>query len=194
MHQCPICQREFQTLQGVKIHASTKHGGLTDEQLAQAAGMSAVGESDARERMAQFSASMLGPEEGIPQESKSAETIGTTPSPAPAPTGKRVKATPRKLKELITTIPAKLFVACDITLDDEDTKAIEEAVDFLQDLFGVEFAVPEEKYVIQSRFWAFVWVAGVFALIFVKHKIGALFTEKQAIPTAMGENGSEKFL
>lgn len=172
MHICPYCKREFESLQGWKRHATVTHGGYSDADLAQAAGV-----AEPRGSAQAVLDSMLGPEAKVvePQESKSA---ASGPPPAPAPTGKRVKATPRKFKELVSSIPARIFAAHKIELDDEDKASIEEATEFVTDLFGVEFNVPEDKYVVQSRLWGFVWVIGVLVLVYVKHRFAEIFVKE----------------
>lgn len=168
MHTCPHDIREFETLAGWKSHMTRAHGGYSDDELSAAAGVTSTDMGDVKQRMSDFAESMLG------SETPTAADVAPPPSQAP-PIGKRIKATPKKLKKLISSIPAKLFTAYGITPDDEDKESIEEAVEFVQDIFGVEFQVPEDKFVVRNRLMAFAWVIGVILLVFVKHKFGELF-------------------
>lgn len=171
---CKTCGKKCANLRGWKAHNSAAHGGYTEQDLADIAGTSSE-QPDVKSRMSAF-ADML-PENGREQSKADAEYDDTPPIPdAPSiPSGKRIKATPKKLKKVIGSIPAKFFEAAHIELDSEDRDALEEAAEFLSEIFGVEFSVPESKYQVQSRWMAFLWVAGIMALIFFKHKSAAVF-------------------
>jgi len=150
-------------------------GGWDDTDLAEATGASPSAES-VRERMNRFAstmpvdASQAGPESG---------TSGSTTSPEaeapPAPEVRRVRGTPKKLKKLFAQIPEVIFERNGIVLDDEDKDAVEEAIEFLENIFGVEFQVPASKYVVESRFWAILWPIGVIVFILIKHNVERIF-------------------
>lgn len=164
----PGCGQTFKSLQGVKMHMSRKHGGYDDADLAAVVGGS-PGESSVRERMASFADSIPGGPSAINDTPVSSAIPDDTQTPPLEPEGKRVKATPKKAKKLIGSMLQRIVEALKIEPDDDDKETLEEAGDFLSSLFGVEFSVPQSKYVVESRFWAFVWVVGIIGVMFVKH-------------------------
>ncbi len=176
---CKLCGKTCKSLQGWKGHMSGTHGGYDEEQLAEITGISS-GEGDVRSRMASFASTMPGAEssgEPVDATSTSASTATSPKGPsAPAPDAtRRVRATPKKLKKILGGIPAKILEETGITLDSEDTEALDEAGEFLGDIFGFEFSVPESKVMVQSRLWAVVWVAGIAGLVYIKHRFPEVF-------------------
>lgn len=166
---CLKCGKVCKSLQGWKGHMSGTHGGYDDDQLAAAAGIGG-GEGDVKSRMASFSESLPGADgSSSPNASQDASTKAAPSSPAPD-AARRVRATPKKLKKILGGIPAKILEETGITLDHEDQDALDEAGEFLADIFGVEFAVPESKVVVESRFFAILWVIGMTFLIYAKHR------------------------
>ncbi len=164
---CKICGKVCKSLQGWKTHMSATHGGYNDDDLAAVAGIGG-GEGDIRSRMSAFADTLPGIEgESAPQE-KSAKSASVPPTPIDS--GRRVRATPKKLKKILGGIPAKILEETGIILDGEDHDALDEAGDFLADIFGVEFSVPESKVVVESRFYAILWVIGMTFLIYAKHR------------------------
>lgn len=169
---CPRegCGKTSESLQGIKMHMTRMHGGFDDDELAQLVG-GAPGEASVRERMGTFADNIprggtapgVSPEADIP------------PQPEPIPEGKRVKATPKKAKKLVAGLLEKIVIALKIEPDEEDKETLEEASNFLSDMFGVEFSIPQSKYVVESRFWAMVWVAAVVGVIFIKHNFKTIF-------------------
>lgn len=166
---CRKCSKKCKSLQGWKSHMSAAHGGYSDTELEEIAGKT---EDNLKERMSHL-ADIVG-ELG---ENKPEETYSKIPDaqPIPIPEAKRIKATPKKLKKILGDIPAQILRAQGIELDSDDTDAMEEAAEFLAGIFGVEFAVPESKYLIQSRFFALLWVAGVTMLVWLKHRTPAVW-------------------
>jgi hypothetical protein len=137
--------------------------------------------------MASFATSM--PSNGEEPTGKGASQPDVA-SPLPAPdTTRRVRATPKKLKKVLGGIPAKILESSGITLDHDDTETLDEAGEFLGDIFGFEFSVPESKVTVQSRFWAIVWVIGVGCLVYIKHRFPEVF---KAVFAAMKKENSEE--
>jgi len=167
---CQKCSKVCKSLQGWKQHMSGAHGGYDDADLqAVAGGGVSTTPDDVQARMNRFADSL--PDIGGDGASvKSDAPNAQEPSPPPAPEGKRIKATPKRLKKILGDIPSKILEAQGIPLDSDDEEAMEEAAEFLAGVFGIEFAVPESKYVVQSRFAALLWVVGVTFLVWIKHK------------------------
>lgn len=166
---CKICGKVCKNLRGWKTHMSATHGGYDDVQLTEIAGVSTGG--DVKARMENFAATM--PESGVNIASSSAKSSETgAPEPAPTlPKEKRIRATPKKVKKILGAIPAKILESTGTELDFEDREAIDEASEFLTDVFGIEFAIPESKYVVESRFFALLWVAAITFLVWTKHHV-----------------------
>ena len=153
---------------------SNIHGGYDQEELAAAAGIGG-GEGDVRSRMESFANTMPGGEAESSGESSATPPAGAA-SPLPAPDNtRRVRATPKKLKKILGGIPAKILETTGITLDRDDQETLDEAGEFLGDIFGFEFAVPESKVMVQSRLWAVLWVFGVAGLVYIKHRFPEVF-------------------
>lgn len=172
-YSCVHCEgKAFTTLRGWKQHMSTKHGGYDETDVAQASG-SVVSEENVEARMQDFASTISQSGElGDATPSGEAPVYASAPpvgEPARPPV-RTVKATPKRLKKVLSAIPTKMLEGANIELDDEDKEALEEAGDFLVDVFGVEFEIDQQKRVLKSRFWAFVWVGGVALLIYVKHR------------------------
>jgi hypothetical protein len=173
---CKKCSKKAKSLQGWKQHMTGAHGGYTDAELEEIAG--GKSEDDLQARMSNLASTL-----GESAEAKVDEPTPRTELPPQPPEGKRVKATPKKLKKILGDIPAQILRAQGIELDSDDTEAMEEAAEFLAGIFGIEFVVPESKTVIQSRFFALVWVAGVTMLVWVKHRtpqVWAMFSSDKA--------------
>ncbi len=190
---CPreACGQTFDSLRKIKSHMSRIHGGFDDEELAAIVGGS-PGEAGVRERMAGFA-------DAIPLGGSTFEDAPSKPGSGtsgedrpPEPEAKRVKATPKKAKKLVAGLLEKLVVALKIKPDNEDKETLEEASNFLSDMFGVEFSIPQSKYVVESRFWAFVWVAAVVGIIYIKHNFKTIFMtpNKDGVYVAPGEEGA----
>lgn len=169
--KCPKCGKKFDTLSGFKRHLSATHGGYTDAELQSYLGGSSPSEN-VQARMDSFAdrLDVAGAGGAEPVSGATPAQTQSAPAATPLPTEKRVKATPKKLKKILGGIPAKILESAGIPTDDEDTEALDEASEFLADVFGFEFSVPESKYVVQSRFFAFLWVGGVTLLIYLKHR------------------------
>lgn len=163
------CGKKCKSLQGWKLHMSSGHGGYTEDELKDIVGTNG---GDLSSRMSRL-ADTLGDK---PDDSTSQTTHATVETQAPIPEAKRVKATPKKLKKILGAIPAQILKAQGIELDSDDEEAMEEAAEFLAGVFGVEFAIPESKYVIESRFFALVWVAGVTFIVWIKHRTPAVWS------------------
>jgi hypothetical protein len=170
--KCLKCSKVCKSLQGWKQHMSGAHGGYDDADLqAVAGGGVSTAPDDVRARMNRFADSLPDLGGGTGGDVASGQDGAPTVSPPPpAPEGKRIKATPKRLKKILGDIPSKILEAQGIPLDADDEEAMEEAAEFLAGVFGIEFAVPESKYVVQSRFAALLWVVGVTFLVWIKHK------------------------
>src|SRR5439155_1064229 len=159
---CSKCGKTCKSLQGWKMHMSGAHGGYDDSDLAEAEGV-AGGVGNVRARMESFVGTMPGAEgESSPATQRRVDgETGPSSAPAPIPESRRVRATPKKLRKILGGIPAKILEQSGIELDRDDNEALDEAGEFLGDIFGFEFSVPESKVLVQSRWWAVLWVAGV---------------------------------
>src|SRR5277367_3094719 len=144
---CRKCSKKCKSLQGWKMHMTSLHGGYDNEELQDVAGISPT--DDVRSRMSRLADRMPG--EGDSDKSDGSNAAAEIPPPPAAEPAKRIKATPKKLKKILGDIPAQILKTNGIALDNDDEEAMEEAAEFLAGVFGVEFAVPESKYVIQSR-------------------------------------------
>lgn len=174
----PGCGKSFVKLGGWKRHMSKVHGGYDDSDIAEVTtGGSASTEEDVRQRMEAFAASIDEPKEEAGAVEQPSTTAQNGQTPPPVPTVKTVKASPKKLKKILASIPQALLENTGITLDEEDKEALDEAGEFIGDIFGVEFEVPQEKRVLHSRFWAVVWVGGVALLIYCKHRFADVWAK-----------------
>lgn len=167
---CQHCiGKTFTRLGGWKNHMSRVHGGYDEHDIATVLAQSdgTVSEDNVAARMQAFARTIP---EGSDVETETPPE-GETPPPPPPPERppKTVKATPKKLKKILGSIPTKMLET-KVELDEEDREALEEAGEFLTDIFGVEFEISQDKRVLHSRIWALVWVAGVALLIYIKHK------------------------
>lgn len=174
--------RTFTTLRGWKTHMSRAHGGYDENDVAQVmTGETAVTEDNVAERMAAFARNIPSDREAGTEDVRASEVPPDTSNTVvgeqrpPSTPARTIKATPKRLKKVLAAIPSKMLEGSGIELDDEDREALEEAGEFLSDIFGVEFAVDEQKKILKSRMWAIVWVAGVAALIYVKHRFATLW-------------------
>jgi hypothetical protein len=192
VYRCPhgcITQYPITTLRGWKRHMTAKHGRFTDAEL-EAASRGDTSD-DVSSRMASFASTI---EDGRPVDIKadgsvvdtaSQQPVGTATAPAlPTlePEKRKVRATPKRLTQLLVGIPEKILESLAVTPDREDREALEEAASFLEDVFGVNFEVDESKTTIRSRWWAFAWVSGVMGLIWLKHKGAGLLNLVQEKP------------
>lgn len=178
---CPYgCKTSYPitTLNGWKKHMSRKHGRYSNAEL-EAAAKSTVTD-DVKTRMEQFASEL----DGVPIEIQADGSVKEKPvQPEVLPTGatepsgtRKVRATPKHLTRILSGIPEGILEALQITPDSEDKRALEEASDFLQDIFGVDFEVDQKKTTVRSRGLAFLWVGGLIGLVYVKHNIAKWFT------------------
>jgi hypothetical protein len=171
---CLKCGASLKTLQAWKSHMTSKHGGYDDADLEEVSGASeALG--DTRSRMEAFASKLAQGDTGADTKVDGSTREESSKAEPPAPAEKRVKATPKKLKKILGDIPAVILEAAHIELDDSDREALDEAAEFMSDIFGFEFSVPEKKYVVRSRAWAIVWVGVVTGLVYVKHRFASIF-------------------
>jgi len=175
-YSCPHgCKTQYPitTLRGWKRHMSAKHGRFSEAEL-QAAENASTGNTDVKQRMEAFSQEIDGvpveiAADGTAKEKTVAETTAAPASPS-VPMTRKIRATPRKVKKVLASVPDKLLQAFKITPDDDDKEALDEAADFLQDIFGFDFEVDESRTTLRSRWWALLWVGGVIGLVALKHK------------------------
>lgn len=172
----PDCGKSFVRLGGWKSHMSRAHGGWDESDVAQVTSGGMGSEGSVQSRMKSFAES-LSPDGKVSEEQKlngeehtGPSSANETPPTPPPPTVKTIKATPKRLKKILASIPQTILENTGITLDDEDKEALEEAGEFLSDIFGVEFEVDQQKRVLHSNWWAIVWVGGVAVLIYCKHR------------------------
>jgi hypothetical protein len=172
----PNCGKSFIRLGGWKRHMSQNHGGWDDSDVAQVTSGGSTSEDNVQSRMSSFAESLSPdgkvlemPHSDSQTEKTATEKENPTPAPGPPPV-KTVKATPKRLKKILASIPQTILENTGIVLDDEDKEALEEAGEFLSDIFGVEFEVNQEKQTLHSKWWAIVWVGGVAVLIYCKHR------------------------
>jgi len=163
---CTKCGKVCKSLQGWKMHMSGAHGGYDSSDVAQIVGETSPDTLSAKMNALADSLPIDGTEQ--PSEQSSATTPQPS-APAPAPE-KRIKATPKKLKRILGDIPSKILEGNGIVLDDDDREGLDEAAEFMAGIFGVEFSIPESKYVIESRFVGLLWVVGIMCLVWAKHK------------------------
>lgn len=167
--------KSFTTLRGWKSHMSRMHGGYDEQDMKQAMLGAGTPEDDVAQRMQAFAATLPGgpSTEGASGEAEPSAS-GTEKSddrpPAAPPPIKTIKATPKQLKKVLGGFPRFIFESNDFKLDEEDIKALDEAGEFLVDLFALEFEVDQQKTLVHNRMWAFVWVGGVCVVIYMKHK------------------------
>jgi hypothetical protein len=193
-YSCPYGCQPLSSLARWKNHMGKKHGGYSNAELESASLADTSG--DVKSRMESFASDI----DGVPvtiDESGAVHEIPRPPEPIPIdslPGGipgtntRKVRATPKRVKKVVAGIPTKILEALKITPDTEDTQAIEEAADFLQDVFGFEFEIDESKTVIHSRWWAFAWVAGIIALVYVKHRANHIFNLIEVQPSTSEPN------
>jgi hypothetical protein len=172
----PQCNgRTFDSLRGWKTHMSG-HGGYDAAELAQVAGVAqpAAGD-DVRARMATLAQTM--PSAGGDTDASGETTANehprredAPPAPAPQPEVRRVQFAPKKFKKLVGSLPGKILEHNGIELDSEDEAILSELGEFMGEVFGVEFSVPATSVTIESRFLAFIAIAGVMLVIYLKHK------------------------
>ena len=188
--KCVKCGKICKSLQGWKMHQSGAHGGYDDNDIAEATGIASAINDDPRARMEQFAQTLdLGDDESQQMPTAEFQPQPTAPPLPQKETERRIKATPKRLKRILGDIPGKILETQNIKLDDDDREAMEEAAEFLAGVFGVEFAVPESKYTVKSRFAAFIWVAGVTFLVYIKHKLPEIWA---AFSSAKTEEEAKK--
>jgi len=174
---CKDCGKVCKNLRGWKTHMTGAHGGFSKAEMQDVAGVPS-GEFNTKQRMADFATQFGGPKDDeeveIAGDGSFKPKSKVTEMPPPDNT-RRIKATPKKLKKILGGIPAKILEEMKITLDGEDHDALDEAAEFLADCFGFEFSVPESKVTVESRWWALLWVGGITALIYFKHRSGVVF-------------------
>lgn len=170
--RCVKCGDSFIRLGAWKRHMSRKHGGYDESDVTQVltgTGLD-VSEENVGSRMAAFARTIPGEGGDAQEEPTGAGTPASAPASEPARPAKTIKATPKRLKKILGSIPRSILESTGIELDDEDKEALDEAGEFLADIFGVEFEVDQQKKVLKSRAWAIVWVGGVALLIYLKHR------------------------
>jgi hypothetical protein len=182
----PNCGKSFVRLGGWKNHMSRVHGGWDESDVAQVTSGGTGSEDSVQSRMQSFAESlspdgkvleMPQPDGEVGAGSASASTERQSPAPPPIPPVKTIKATPKKLKKILASIPQTILENTGITLDDEDKEALEEAGEFLSDIFGVEFEVDQQKQTLHSKWWALVWVGGVAVMIYCKHRFADVWKQ-----------------
>lgn len=192
MITCAECGAVSKTLKGWKGHMARAHGGWNDDDLRRVLGGDTEG--DYKKRMEQFAVGGETQTE-TPQGEGGAESPSGAPPPKITPlepTVRRVRATPKKLKKIISALPRKMLEEQGITLDEEDNEAIEECSEFLTELFGFDFEIDQKKVTLHSRVWALVWVVGVMFMVYAKHKFSNVFAKiVQATKTAEQEQTAQ---
>jgi hypothetical protein len=174
-YRCPTCDFNTESIGSWKRHQTRMHSGWDDVSLADVLGASASTEPVA-DRMNNFAETMPENAQEVPIDGTNATADTVNADVPPIPDVRRIRGTPKKLKKLMAQIPEVIFDRNGIILDAEDKQAVEEAIEFMENVFGVEFQVPASKYVVESRFYAFLWPLGVIVFILIKHKLEHIFT------------------
>jgi hypothetical protein len=172
------CGWTGKSLRGWKTHMAGKHGGWSQDELAEIAGNVAHSPDSLKARMEQTAqevgnggVEVIGPVPDSPEVAQPTPQMAQVVEMPPPKPAKTVKATPRRLQKILSDIPAKMLESTGMKLDEEDREAMQEAGEFLADVFGIEFKVEESNYVVTNRLWAFVWVFGVVAVVWIKHNM-----------------------
>jgi hypothetical protein len=153
---------------------SRQHGGYDDAQLAAIVGAPAP---DAERGRSLFLAEADSVDATLPQTGEEPK-----PSSPAAPSLEPVKRVPfksKKLKKFFSSIPQVFLKAKGIEPDDDDKEMIDTATEMLEEMFGVAFEVPEDMWVIRSRWLALLFPFGAIVIIWAKHMLPA-FLKAQA--------------
>lgn len=179
--ECPRgCKRRgrpipLKNLSGWKKHMTQVHGSYSPEELAATAGGGIEAtRPTGHDTLEDYQATLGHTEEEIPSAQAGADAGQAAPA-APAETtvrARKVTAGMKKFRKMINEIPKSIFKGQGIEISDEEQDSIDEAMDFLQDLFGLEIEVPEKNLIIRSRFLALLYPICVLLFIFFRHKIG----------------------
>lgn len=174
-YNCKKCPKENETLRAWKTHMSRKHGGYSKSELAEISGIpSTTNPEDLRTKMETVVETLPLSEPKL--EEQPLPTVEVLPPiPEPEPERKRIKATPRYMKKLLGTIPREILKTSGIELDSDDVDAMDEAGEFISEVFGIEFSVPEKNFVVTSRPAAIVWLFAITGLIWLKHNVPDIF-------------------
>jgi hypothetical protein len=166
-----LCDREFEAITGWKRHMTRQHGGYDDAQLSSVVSAPAPNAELGRSL---FLSEVEGgiPGQDHPQQEKQPSPAGkVAPSAsAPEPT-KRVPFKSKKLKKFFSSIPQVFLKAKGIEPDDDDKEMIDTATEMLEEMFGVAFEVPEDMWVIRSRWLALLFPFGAVLIIWAKHML-----------------------
>ena len=168
----------FPTLKGWKGHMTRQHGSYSDTQLNSLLGATAP---DPEQGRAQFLAEADGVSEApaeVPSPATSSTSAAKVPGPAPEPV-KRVTFKSKKLKKFFSSIPEVILKSKGIEPDEDDKELIDTATEMLEEMFGVAFEVPEDLWVIRSRWLAMLFPFGAIVIIWAKHMLPG-FLQKQA--------------
>jgi hypothetical protein len=168
------------TLRGWKHHMTHAHGQWTDEQLQKIVGNGQEGTRVTGHGSLEEYAKTL-PEDAARLGEEPSTTVTESPSSgaqataAPAePKVRKVTAGMKKFRKMVNEIPKSFFRGQGIEPSEEEQNAIDEAMDFLQELFGIAIEVSESNFIIRSRFIALLYPLTVLLFVFFKHKAATI--------------------
>jgi len=171
------------TVRGWKKHMTQRHGGWQEAQLAAIVGNvapSANGhglfDADA-ERIISGLPGQTPLHEGKAVEEPDSSTQTAAPEQSPI---KRVQLKSKKLRKFLSSLPEVFLKAKGIEPDADDKELIDTASEMLEEMFGIALEVPEEMWVIRSRWVALLIPIFAVALVWMKHEFTAqLFKSKE---------------
>jgi hypothetical protein len=152
--KCPKCDKDFESLGGLKAHLKRKHGGYTNDEL------QAALQSDAEATPVVGYSSVEDFAKDLPEDAQQAQANGSAEQPQP--NVKKFRADMRKLKRIFAeTLPKQIFHAIAMRtgdsrweLDYEEQQTIAEAVGASVEMFGLELQFEGRDIVLRSRWWA----------------------------------------
>lgn len=169
IYQCPhgCDSRRILTLRGWKKHMTQMHDSWNDEQLKTVMQQIEGSPEQGFERLGE----RLGETESSDTETTSAETKADATAASQPIETKRRRVGMKKFRSALQKFPQHAFTSLGITLDDDDKGMLEEAIEFLLDLFGVEIEFVEKPVVLKSRIWALLVPIAAVLIVFGKHQI-----------------------
>lgn len=186
---CKLRVNYEDSLRSWKAHMTRMHGGFSDSEL-----QAVVEPPDTS--FETLAAAAPETETPAPAEAGEASEQSAAPAPAPSvPVPRRVKAVGKKFRAQLAEIPARLLSSVGIAITEAERESIQEAFDFLGDVFGVEFEVASEPKVIRSKLIALAYPILVVVGVLFAHREELAARAKQPHrgnhrPERDGENNS----
>lgn len=177
------------TIRGWKKHMTRNHGGYDDAQLAAIVGAAAPNPETGRARFLSEvdtvdTPGLFAEADGettraeSPMEGNAVDAARSTPEPAK----KRVKFKPKAMREFLSGLPEMFFKSKGIETDEADKNLLDAASQMLEELFGIEFEVPDTNWVIKSRLLALLFPFAAVLVIYAKHTISPDWFKKEPEP------------